>query len=94
MTPEVIAGLNGASYNYDMEILGRVDNGVVVPQSDATLPEGALVRIVYEPEVVEAMKNPGHRVKLPLVESDNPGTLHLTNKMIAEIFDDEDAIRR
>lgn len=77
-----------------MEILGRVDHGVIVPQSDASLPEGALVRIVYEPEAVDLVKKAGQRVKLPLVESDNPGMLHLTNETIAEIFDDEEAFPR
>lgn len=81
-------------YNHHMEILGRVDHGVIVPQSDAALPEGALVRIVYEPEPVEGVKKAGNRVKLPLVESGEPGTLHLTNEVIAEIFDEEDAFPR
>lgn len=73
-----------------MELLGRVDQGVVVPQGDAHLPEGAMVRILYEPEPVEAMTNAGHRVEFPLVRTGKPGTLHLTNEMIAEIFDEED----
>jgi len=77
-----------------MELLGRVDGGLIVPQGDACLPEGALVRIVYEPEPVQDRKKPGYRVKLPLVESDQPGSLHLTNEMIAEIFDEDDAFPR
>ncbi|MCC7087071.1 MAG: hypothetical protein IT427_18885 [Pirellulales bacterium] len=71
-----------------MELLGRVDHGVVVPQVDANLPEGAMVRIVYEPQ--EPAKKSGYRVKFPLVESDQPGSLHLTNQMIAEILDEDD----
>ncbi len=77
-----------------MEFLGLVDRGVVVPQGNAHLPEGAVVRIVYEPEAAEGVKKAGHRVKLPLVESGEPGSLHLTNEMIAEILDEEDAFPR
>lgn len=33
----------------------------------------------------------GRRVKLPLIESKEPGTLHLTNEDIEEIFAAEDA---
>ena len=73
-----------------MEILGRVDHGVIVPQSDTALPEGALVRIVYEPQPVESAKKAGHRVEFPLIRTGKPGTLHLTNEMIADIFDEED----
>lgn len=90
LTPQLFGGLNGAEYNFHMEILGRVDHGVIVPQTNVSLPEGALVRIVYEPETVEVVKTAGRRVEFPLVRTGKPGTLHLTNEMIAEIFDDED----
>jgi hypothetical protein len=90
VTREVIVALNWTAYNHDMEILGRVDHGVIVPQGDASLPEGALVRIVYEPGPVEVVKKAGQRVEFLLVRTGKPGTLHLTNEMIAEIFDEED----
>ena len=48
-----------------------------------------MVRIVYEPQA-EPAKKPGYRVKFPLVESDKPESLHLTNQMIAEILDEDD----
>jgi hypothetical protein len=73
-----------------MELLGRVDHGVIVPQGDASLPEGATVRIVYEPERGAPTKKTGRRVTFPLVDSDKPGSLHLTNDMIAEILDEDD----
>ena len=75
-----------------MEMLGRVDHGVIVPQSDAPLPEGALVRIVYEPDPDESNR-PGHGgtiVEFPLVRSRFPGSVHLTNQRIQEILDEED----
>ncbi len=52
-----------------------------------------MVRIVYEPETAAPMTESGNRVKFPLVESDKPGSLHLTNEMIAEIFEEEDVAR-
>jgi len=73
-----------------MELLGRVDHGVIVPQGDASLPEGAMVRIVYEPQAEKSVKKPGYRVQFPLVRTGKPGTLHLTNETIAEILDEED----
>ncbi|MCC7087068.1 MAG: hypothetical protein IT427_18870 [Pirellulales bacterium] len=77
-----------------MEFLGRVDQGVIVPQGDASLPDGAMVRIVYEPtaKAMEktAPKQPGFRVQFPLVRTGKPGTLHLTNEMIARVLDEED----
>jgi hypothetical protein len=80
----------GGSYTPDMELLGRVDRGVIVPQGETHLPEGAMVRIVYEPEAGEPTKKSGRRVTFPLVESDKPGSLHLTNEMIAQILDEDD----
>lgn len=68
--------------------MGRVNHGVIVPQGDALLPEGAEVRIVYEPQAVT--KKAGSRVQFPLVRTGKPGTLHLTNERIAEILDEED----
>jgi hypothetical protein len=74
-----------------MEILGCVLNGVVIPEGQAALPEGAIVRILYEPEFVpRPTKESGRHVTLPLFESEEPGSLHLTNEMIAEILDEDE----
>lgn len=78
-----------------MELLGRVDHGVIVPQGDAQLPEGATVRIVYEPQAAEQTESPlsgkkEYRVKFPLVHSKYPGSVHLTNQRIQEILDEDD----
>jgi hypothetical protein len=77
-----------------MELLGIVDHGVIVPQGDVRLPEGVMVRVVYDgaesAESAGHVKTPGYRVKFPLVKTGESGTLHLTNERIAEIFDEED----
>lgn len=72
-----------------MEIPGRVQNGVVVLENGAVLPEGTPVTVSCP---VRASHKPRKRkrVKLPLVESKRPGSLRLTNKRIAEIFEKED----
>ena len=74
-----------------MELNGFVQNGVIVLTGGASLPEGTPVTItcgveVTTPPPVEERKY----VVFPLVDSDNPGTLHLTNERIAEILDEED----
>lgn len=73
-----------------MEMLGRVERGVVVPQGGEPLPDGATVRILYEPRAEKLAEQPCHRVQFPLVRTGKPGTLHLTNQMIGEILDEED----
>ena len=73
-----------------MQIPGRIRNGVVVLDGDARLPEGA--RVTVSPEDGRIWHKPGkkRRVHFPLVPSDRPGTLDLTNERIAEILADED----
>ena len=77
-----------------MEILGRVHHGAVILDDGICLPEGAAVRVLYpapaEPEPVVR----GRRIRVPLVRTGQPGTLHLTGQRIAEILDDEDASPR
>lgn len=77
-----------------MELLGRVNGGVVVPQGEASLPEGATVRIVYEPPpsepVDEMTADQAYRVEFPLVHSKYPGSVNLTNRRIQEILDEDD----
>jgi hypothetical protein len=73
-----------------MEIPGRVQNGVVLLQGETKLPEGTPVTLVYPR--VRIWRKPGKkkRVNFPLVRSERPGTLHLTNERIAEILEEED----
>jgi len=75
-----------------MELNGFVRNGVIVLSGGASLPEGTPVTISCRAEAT--MPPPAasrKRVVFPLVDSANPGTLDLTNAMIGEIFDDEEA---
>ena len=74
-----------------MEVPGRVQNGVVVLDDSTLLPEGAAVMVTFraKPEIRVAKNQ--RRVEFPLVPSSAPGSVHLTNEMIAEILDEEDA---
>jgi hypothetical protein len=74
--------------NTFMELLGHIRNGVVVFDGNPTLPEGAVVNVTI-PTILS--KSPAaKRVVFPLVDSEHPGTLNLTNQQIREIFDEED----
>lgn len=77
-------------YNEDMEIPGRVQNGVVVFDGPLSLPEGAAVRVTYRQTPVIRVAQHQTRVEFPLIRSSNPGSIHLTNERIAEIQDEED----
>lgn len=77
-----------------MEISGRVHNGVVVFEDGSSLPEGTEV-VVFVPQMAgELPARDKQRVEFPLVHSQHPGSLHLTNQKIAEILDAEDAAPR
>ena len=73
-----------------MEIQGRVHNGVVVPERELPLPEGALVTVVYPVSPKIKPPDSGRRVRLPMVRSDNPGSLQLDAERVAELLDDDD----
>ena len=74
-----------------MEILGRVQNGVVVFDGPMSLPEGAAVTVLSRTRPVIRVAKNQKQVEFPLVPSSAPGSVHLTNEMIAEILDEEDA---
>ncbi|MEX1027993.1 MAG: hypothetical protein WD049_08310 [Candidatus Paceibacterota bacterium] len=80
-----------SSDNCYMEISGRVQNGVVVLDESVVLPEGAAVTVILRSGSVIRVAKHRKRVELPLVSSDSPGSLHLTNDRIYEILDEEDA---
>jgi hypothetical protein len=44
-----IESIPPARRNSDMELAGVVQNGVIIPENGAALPEGARVRIILEP---------------------------------------------
>ncbi len=77
--------------NERMDILGRVENGVIVLEGGVTFPEGAQV-------VVSLRRRPNIRVaptqrpvQLPIFDYDGPPDIDLTNDQIAEILTREDA---
>ena len=74
-----------------MEIAGRFQNGVVVLDSPVSLPEGAVVSVSYSAAPAIHIAKKQSRVEFPIVRSANPGSVHLTNEMIGEVLDDEDA---
>jgi len=77
-----------------MEIPGRVHNGVVILEGRPALPEGAAVVVTYPAPVRVVQGAAKTRIQVPLVRSDQPGTLKLTGERIAEILDEEDASPR
>jgi hypothetical protein len=79
---------------YRMVIPGRAHNGVVVPEGQPTLPEGAAVSITYPALPRTAPPPEKRRIQVPLVRSAHPGSVDLTGVRIAEILDDEDASPR
>ena len=88
----------GERENVVMGFAGRVHRGVVVLDGDVSLPEGMAVIVSPQQErpggSAAVAGVGGRRVQLPLVRSDRPGTLTLTNDMIAEVLDEEDAMPR
>jgi hypothetical protein len=78
--------------NQVMELNGFVRNGVIVLSGGASLPEGTPVTVSCGAEAtLPSSTATRKRVVFPLVDSDNPGCLFLTNAMIGEIFDEEEA---
>lgn len=77
--------------NFGMDVPGRVQDGVVVLDGSASLPEGAAVRVTLRAEPVIRVAKNQKRVEFPLVRSSAPGSVHLTNEIIADILDAEDA---
>lgn len=73
-----------------MEIIGRVQNGVIVFDSNLPLPEGASVSIFYPSAPAAPTRSSASRVELPLVHCHEAEKVDLTNEQIAEIMDDED----
>ena len=79
-----------------MEILGHIQNGVVVFDGKPNLPEGTAVTVLIPalappvappfPET-EIVREPG---KPPYVHGGLPGTWALSNERIAQILEEED----
>lgn len=89
--PKVLEWLVWSADNQDMNISGRIENGVVVLDDEVALPEGARVVVVCPapPKVhTAAVQRP---VQLPIFPYDGPPDIELTNDRIAEILMAEDA---
>jgi hypothetical protein len=77
-----------------MIIRGRVHKGVVVLEGEAVLPEGAAVTVTYPAPAQAGAAAPKRRIQVPLVRTDQPGSVWLDGARIAEILDEEDASAR
>lgn len=75
-----------------MLVAGHVHNGVVVLDGDVALPEGAAVVVSFPAPATPAGGE--KRIRLPLVRTDEPGSVNLTGRQIAEILDQDDAASR
>lgn len=75
-----------------MKTQGVVHNGVIVIDGGIRLPEGTRIVVSIEPEMGGQNSNSYH-VQFPLVHSETPGQLQLTNETISQ-FLDEDEIPR
>jgi hypothetical protein len=72
-----------------MEVFGRVQNGVVVLEEPAALPNGARVRVTRATRIrTAAVQRP---VALPIFDYDGPPDIDLSNARVAEILDRDDA---
>lgn len=71
-----------------MEIPGRVQNGVVVLEGAAALPEGAKVTVSYRGPTDVGAQSRKPRIEVPRVRTGEPGTVYLTGQRIAEILDE------
>jgi hypothetical protein len=77
-----------------MVIAGHVQNGVVVLDGGAALPEGAFVAVSFPAPATTRPTGGNGRIEVPLVHTGQPGSVNLTGKQIAEILDEEDAASR
>ena len=76
-----------------MEISGRVQNGVVVLDGNASLPEGVAVTVCVQSSLMIRVAPNQSEVDFPLIRSNAPASVHLDNEMIGQILDEEDAAR-
>lgn len=72
-----------------MEILGRIQNGVVVLEGESALPEGTLVTVSCK-AVPGARPVQAKRIEFPLVRSRHPGSVQLTAEKVAAYLEEED----
>jgi len=71
-----------------MVMPGRVQNGVVILENGASLPDGTEVTVSVCAEVDRTKKK--HRVQLPLVPANRPGSRRLNAQRVAKILAEDD----
>lgn len=69
---------------------GRVRNCVVVLEGGAELPEGAAVTVSYQASPALTPTGGKKRIEVPLVRTDQPGSVDLSGERFAEILDGSD----
>jgi hypothetical protein len=79
-----------SSNNGHMEFPGHVQNGVIVLEGKAALPEGAAVIVLCPPVRIPRRPKKSRNVEATAIRSKQPGTLPLTNQLLAEIAEEED----
>lgn len=75
--------------NTRMELLGHIQNGVVVFDGGTIPPEGTAVSVSPR-HVIAAAAREGKLIEFPIVRDGEPGSWILTNEMIADFFEQED----
>jgi hypothetical protein len=73
-----------------MQVIGRVQDGVVLLDTPDVFPEGAVVTVTLRTAPVIRVAKTQRRVEFPLIRSAAPGSVQMTNQRIAEILDEED----
>jgi hypothetical protein len=84
--------------NTVMTLTGHFQNGVIVPDPGTpAIPDGTPVSFIYiapantvKSDLPATVAKP-RKTKFFIKESKNPGSVKLTNEMIADILDEEDA---
>jgi hypothetical protein len=76
-----------------MELTGHIENGTIIIDTGSMPPDGSRIEIhVLEAHPPQLNKSAKQRIQFPLINSRDPGTIHLTNEQIARIFDEEDLL--
>lgn len=73
-----------------MVLHGRIEHGAVVLTDKVSLPDGAEVTVIIQPQSGSAALEQKLRVSLPLVSSNQSGSRKLTAERVSEILDDDD----
>lgn len=78
------------SNNRCMAIHGHVENGVIVLEDGAVLPEGTPV-VVARASDSDLQRRDKTRIEFPLVPSKQAGQINLTAERVADLLSEDDA---